>query len=434
MTIQPNKNALRGLMSVSAKADGNDPVAAIEALNQGFEAFKAAHAEELNGVKAGFDDVITKDKVARIDAFMSDAQATIDAQAAQLAALKANGGGSADNSNETEIQAQYRRDFHAWVSEGDGEKELKAAQKNAEIMADASTGSNPDGGFTVPIEWDRTITSQRVEVSPMRRYASSQSVRGQGFKRLYSTGGTSSGWVGETAARPKTDTSALKEYEFSFGEIYANPAATARILEDSEINFVGWMTDEVNTEFAKQEGVAFISGDGVNKPKGFLNYDAATEAALDAALRHPLGPIAEVVSGAADDLTADGIIDLIYDLPEDRSAGAQVFANRKTWARVRKFKDGDNNYIWQPPMTAGQPATVFGAPAVELSGMPDIAANAKAMAYGNMAQAYRIFDRLGTTVIRDPYTNKPYVMFYTTARVGGGLWNPEYMRYQKVSA
>lgn len=434
MTVHTKPKALRGLIGVSAKDDTTDANAAFEALNKGFEEFKAAHQEEITGLKKGFDDVVTKDKIDKIDAFMADAQATIEKQAAEMAALKANGVGDGTGTSETEAQAKYRADFHAWAQGGDGENAIKAAQRNPEIVADGSVGTDSEGGYTVPVEWDRTITQKRVEVSPMRRYASVQSVRGQGFKRLYSVGGTSSGWVGEKAARPKTNTSDLAEYAFSFGEIYANPAATARILEDSEIDFVGWLTGEVNTEFAKQEAAAFVSGDGTNKPKGFLNYTATAEAALDAALRHPLGPIAEVNSGAAAALTLDGIIDLIYDLPEDRSDGAQVFGNRKTWATIRKFKDGDGNYIWQPPVTAGQPATVFGAPAVELSGMPDIAANAIALAYGNMAQTYRIFDRVGTTVLRDPYTNKPYVMFYTTARVGGGLWNPEYMRYQKVAA
>eukprot|EP00752_Nemacystus_decipiens_P019153 g17209.t1 len=422
------------IKTVTAMADLSDPVVAVQQLNAAFEEFKAAHQEELDGIKKGHDDFLTHDKLDRINAFMADAQETIDKQAAEIAALKANGAGSVEESLETEVQAQYRGDFFAWVQDGENETSIKASQRNPEIMADASVGTDADGGFTAPVEWDRTITKKRVDISPMRRYASSQNVTGQGFRRLYSIGGTSSGWVGETGARPKTNTSQLNDYAFSFGEIYANPAATAQILDDSEINFVAWLAEEVNTEVAKQEGTAYVSGDGVNKPKGFLNYTTALEAALDPSLRHPLGPIAEVNSGAISDLTLEGIIDLIYDLPEDRSLGALVFANRKTWARVRKFKDTTGQFIWQPPVAAGQPATVFGAPAVELSGMPDIAANALSMAYGNMAQTYRIFDRLGMRVLRDPYTNKPYIMFYTTMRVGGGLWNPEWMRYHKIAA
>lgn len=376
----------------------------------------------------------TRDKLDRIDAALSEVTAAIDKNVIELAALKANGlGNIGDKSQETEAQRKYRSDYFTWASTGEGEAVLKAAARDPEIIADASVGSDPNGGYTVPIEWDRSITDKRREVSPMRRYASSQTVRGQGFKRLYNIGGTTSGWVGETAARPKTDGSQFAEYAFSFGELYANPAATQAILDDSEIAFEAWISSEVNGEFARQEGVAFVSGDGVSKPKGILNFTAADEAALAASLRHPLGPIAEVKSGDADELTADGLIDLVYGLPEDRSQGAALYANRKTHATVRKMKDGQGNYLWQPPFQADQPAMVLGAPIRELSGLPDVAAGAIPILYGNMAEAYRIFDRMGTRLLRDPYTNKPYVMFYTTARVGGGLWNPEWMLYHRVA-
>ncbi|MDN3713438.1 phage major capsid protein [Paracoccus cavernae] len=128
------------------------------------------------------------------------------------------------------------------------------------------------------------------------------------------------------------------------------------------------------------------------------------------------------------------MIDLIYDLPEDRSTGAALYANRKTHAVIRKMKDGDGNFLWSPPFQAGQPAQVLGQAIRELSGLPDVAANAVPIVFGNMAEGYRIFDRVGISVLRDPYTNKPFVMFYTRKRVGGGLWNPEWLRYHRVAA
>ena len=150
-------------------------------------------------------------------------------------------------------------------------------------------------------------------------------------------------------------------------------------------------------------------------------------------MRHPLGPILEVNSGLAAALATDGLIDLQYDLPSDRSQGAGFYMNRKTMAVVRKLKDGDGNLIWAPTLAANQPSTLLGSPVMELSGMPDVAADAIPVFYGNMEMVYRIFDRLGIRILRDPYTAKPYVLFYTTKRVGGGLWNPEWGRYHRVA-
>ena len=155
---------------------------------------------------------------------------------------------------------------------------------------------------------------------------------------------------------------------------------------------------------------------------------------VEVGAQHPLGPISEVNSGAAAALTTDGLLDLQYDLPSNRSQGAEFFMNRKTMGTIRKFKDANDNYIWQPSYASGQPSTLLGSACRELDGMPDIAANAIPVIYGNMPMLYRIFDRVGVRVLRDPYTAKPYVLFYTTKRVGGGLWNPEWGRYHRVAA
>lgn len=423
----------RGIVAVRADANG-DIKALFAELNKDWESFKASMAEKDKELAKRFDDVVTTEKLERIEASISETnakyEAEIDKLNARLAAISVN----APDDGLSDAEREYKVTFEEWFRTGEGESKVKAALKSGQIRAagEYSVGEDDRGGYTAPIEWDRTITDQRVEISPMRRFASVQSVTGQGFKRLYNLHGTASAWVGETDARTQTAGSVLAEYAFSFGEIYAMPAATQRILEDSEISIEQWLASEVNIEFARQEGLAFINGDGVDKPKGILKYDATTEGALPPAQRHPLGPIAEVPTGDANALTADGLIDLVYDLPEDRSQGAAMFANRKTHATIRKMKDGQDNYLWQPPFQAGQPAMVLGYPIHELSGLPDIAAGAIPVLFGNMAETYRIFDRVGMSVLRDPYTNKPYVLFYTRKRVGGGLWNPEWMRYHRV--
>jgi HK97 family phage major capsid protein len=430
MTKHIRPRALRGIVAV--RAEGDDLLGAITNLNKDWEAFKAAQTEKEKELNKRFDDVVTTEKVERINASIGDLQKLIDDTNAKMAAISLEAGN--DDREISKEEREYQASFDTWFRTGDGERDLRASIKEGKITAAYSVGSDPDGGLTAPVEWDRTITDKRIEVSPMRRFASVQSVSGQGFKKLYNIHGTTSAWVGETAGRPETDTSKFAEYAFSFGEIYAMPGATQTILEDSEIDLAAWLGGEVNVEFARQEGIAFISGDGVNKPKGILLYDAATEAALPAAQRHPLGPVLEVNSGAAAALTSDGLVDLIYDLPEDRSQGAALYSNRKTHAIIRKMKDGQGNYLWQPPFQAGQPAQVLGQAINELAGLPDVAADTVPIIFGNMSEGYRIFDRVGMSVLRDPYTKKPYVLFYTRKRVGGGLWNPEWLRYHRIAA
>lgn len=434
MSKHMNPRAQRGVVAI--RADGGELSTLFAELNRDWTAFKASMTEKDKELSKKFDDVVTTEKLGRIEASIAETNAAyqteIDKLNAKLAGLSVNGGGADDGLSDAD--REYRATFDDWFRTGDGESQVKAAMKAGEITAAYEVGDDSKGGYTAPVEWDRTITDARVEISPMRRFASVQSVTGQGFTKLYNLHGTTSAWVGEKAARPQTDGSVLATYAFAFGEIYAMPAATERILEDSEINMASWLAGEVNIEFAYQEGAAFIHGDGVNKPKGVLRYDSTAEAALPAAQRHPLGAIAEVLSGDANSLTAEGLIDLIYDLPEDRSQGAALFANRKTHAVIRKMKDGQGNFLWQPPFQAGQPAQVLGQPVNELSGLPDVAAGTIPVLFGNMAQTYRIFDRVGMSVLRDPYTSKPYVLFYTRKRVGGGLWNPEWMRYHRIGA
>lgn len=431
MSMQPQTAALRGRVALMAEGS---PVALIQQLQTAFSDFREANEQRLTN-----RDTLLDEKINRLDDFMSTAQAALDAITVDLDALRINGP-EGETTPRMSPEARAHADaFERYFRTGNGESELTnlaiaAGGPLSRIQAALSVGSADDGGHLAPIEWDRGITPERVEISPMRQYAGQQTVTGQGFSHLYDIRGTASGWVGETAARTETNSPQLKSYAFAFGELYANPAATQRILEDSEIDVAAWLESSIATEFARQEGVAFVSGDGVNKPRGVLTYDATTEGALAANLQHPLGPVAEVNSGNANTLTTNGIVDLQTRHPADRSGGAAFYANRLTIGVIRKFKDADENYIWQPSYQVGQPATLLGSPCRELSGMPNTAANAIPLIYGNLMMAYRIFDRRGIVVLRDPYTNKPYVMFYTTKRVGGGIWDPSWLRYQRIAA
>lgn len=390
----------------------NEVKALIEGLNAAFAEFKAEHTKQLEEAKKGTADALQALKVDRINDDIDRLQAAVDEANTKIAAAQM-GGGAADSVKDREYTDAFRAHF-----------------RKGSVNAALSKGTDAEGGYLAPVEWDRTITDKLVEVSPMRQLASVQTVSGAGITKLFNLGGTASGWVGEAAARPQTNTGTFASLGFGWGEIYANPAATQQLLDDSEINLESWLAGEVNTEFAKQEGSAFVSGDGSNKPFGILTY--VTGAAN--AAKHPFGAIKAVNSGAAAAITADGILDLIYDLPSAFTGNARFTMNRKTQGAVRKLKDGQNNYLWQPSYIAGQPATLAGFAITEDPNMPDVAANAIAALFGDFKQTYTVYDRVGVRVLRDPFTAKPHVLFYTTKRVGGGVHNPEPMRALKVAA
>jgi len=385
-----------------------DVKALADELGTAFEAFKAEHIKQLEEVKKGSHDALQALKVDRINADIGKLQAAMDELNAKQAAAAL---GAGDRVRDRE----YVSAFSAHMKRGD-------------VQAALNKGAADEGGYLAPVEWDRSITDKLVLVSPMRQIASVQTISTAGFSKLFNLKGTTSGWVGETAARSETNTAEFASVSYVPGEIYANPAATQQMLDDAEVNLEAWLAGEVQQEFANQEGTAFVSGDGSNKPRGFLTY-VDGESNL-----HPYGAIEEVASGAAEAITSDGIVDLIHALPSAYTANARFVMNRSTMAAMRKLTDGQQNYLWQPSFQAGQPATLAGYPVTEMPDMPDVAADAFPIAFGDFRQAYLIVDRVGVRVLRDPYSNKPFVSFYTTKRVGGGLLNPETVKLMVVAA
>jgi HK97 family phage major capsid protein len=409
MMIQ-NQPRKRGIVAV--RADAADPIALTNKINEAFAAFKAENDKNIADIKKGLADTVQSEKVDRINTSISTMQEQITDLATKAAASQMIGPGS------RRVQdAEYSKAFASHVRRG-------------EVNASLNKGTASEGGYLAPTEWDRTITDRLVQVSPMRGICSVQTISTNGFSKLFNSRGAASGWVGETDARSGTNTSTLGTQTYNTGEIYANPAATQQMLDDSAVDLEAWLAGEVETEFSYQEGIAFLSGNGTNKPNGLLTY--ITGGANAAA--HPWGDIKTVKSGDAATLTADGIVNLVYALPSAYTGNAGFIMNRGTQAAVRKLKDGQNNYLWQPSYQAGTPATLLGYAITEMPGMPDIAANAKPIMFGDFRRGYLIVDRTGVRVLRDPFTNKPYVNFYTTKRVGGGLLNPDVLKAQTIAA
>ena len=244
-------------------------------------------------------------------------------------------------------------------------------------------------------------------------------VSGSVYKKPFSLTGPGTGWVGETAARPETTTPTLAELSFPTMELYAMPAATSALLDDSAVNIDEWIADEVRVAFAEQEGTAFVSGNGVNKPRGFLDYPKIANASWT------WGNVGFITTGVAGAFPAsnptDKLIDLAYSIKSAYRANAHFVMSRATQAAIRKFKDADGNYIWQPAQRPGEAPTLLGHPVAESEDMPAIAADSHSIAFGDFRRGYLVVDRVGIRILRDPYSSKPYVLFYTTKRVGGGV-------------
>ncbi|MBL0924418.1 MAG: phage major capsid protein [Sphingomonadaceae bacterium] len=291
-----------------------------------------------------------------------------------------------------------------------------------------------DGGFAVPKEIDEVIDATLKGISPIRAIANVVRVGTAGYRKLVTQNGVTSGWASETATRPETATPTFNEIVPSFGELYANPAATQAMLDDAAFDVEAWLAGEIATEFAKAEGAAFVNGNGTNKPRGFLQ--APTAVTNDAT--RPFGTLQYVASGAAGAFVAsnpqDKLVELVHALRAPYRQGAAWVMNASTLATICKFKTTDGAFIWQPGIAAGQPDTLLGYPVVEAEDMPDIAANSLSIAFGNFKAGYLIAERSETSILRDPYSNKPYVHFYATKRLGGAVTNSEAIKVMKFAA
>ncbi len=294
--------------------------------------------------------------------------------------------------------------------------------------------SGPAGGYAIPQEIDAVIDRTLADISPIRAIANVVKVGSAGYRKLVTTGGTPSGWVAEDAARPETDTPDFEEIAPPMGELYANPAASQAMLDDAAFDVEAWLASEIATEFAQAEGAAFVSGSGTNRPRGFLNT-ATSDEGDDS---RSFGSLQYVPSGRDGGFDADdpeyALIDLVQALRSPYRQGAHFVMNAATLSAIRKFKTADGAFLWQPGLSAGQPDTLLGYPITEADAMPDIGSGADAIAFGNFKAGYLIAERSETAILRDPFSNKPFVHFYATKRVGGQVSNSEAIKLLRFSA
>jgi HK97 family phage major capsid protein len=401
------------------KAVPETMTAAFDDFMEAFEAFRETNDRRLGEIEQKLTaDVVTRDKVDRINRAMDEQKRVID-QFALKKARPALGRGGGD----TAEAAEHKAAFETYIRRGD-----EAGLRDLEAKA-MSVGSAADGGYLVPDQTDTEIGRRLSVVSPIRALATVRQVSGAVLKKPFATSGMASGWVAETAARPQTTSAQLAELSFPTMELYAMPAATAALLDDAAVDVEAWIAAEIDIVFAEQEGAAFVSGDGTNKPKGFLDYTKVADSGWSWG---NIGYLATGVDGAfAASGPSDILVDTIYALKAGHRQNASFVMNRKTQGTIRKFKDADGNYLWLPPSGPGQAASLMGFPIAEAEDMPDAATDSFAIAFGDFRAGYLVVDRTGVRVLRDPYSAKPYVLFYTTKRVGGGVQNFEAIKLVK---
>lgn len=391
----------------------------IEEQGKAWAEYRRANDERLAAIEAkGTADPLLAEKIEKLDKQLDATQTQLD----ELAKKAARPRDDFAREPKNEQAEAYKAAFGAFLRKGDvsGFDELRT--KDWQISVDA------DGGYAVPEEMDRTILRLMKDRSPLRQVCDTKTIGGVEYRQLVNTGGTTSGWVGETDPRPKTNTPQFTEIRPVMGEIYANPAVTQTALDDVFFDAENELAEEVAEEFALREGQAFLFGDGNMKPKGILDHPQAAQ--KDGA--RPYGTLELVQAATAGTLDADDLVKLMYTLKGAHRGNARWMLNRASLAVVRTLKDGGGRYLWLPTLAEGQPATILGYPISENEDMADVGASGIPIMFGDFKRTYTIVDRMGVRMLRDPYTNKPFVHFYTTKRVGGMLRDSEALKLLSV--
>ena len=386
---------------------------------QAFEAFKEANDDRLGQIEQRISaDVVTSDKVDRINRAVDETKSRLDELTLKARRPRLSGGDEA-----APASREHKQAFESYVRKGETHGLFDIEAKSMSI------GSGPDGGYLVPSETETEIGRRLAAASPIRGLASIRQVSTAVYKKPFAITSAAAGWVGETAARPETGAPTLAELQFPAMELYAMPAATQALLDDAVVNLDQWIADEVQQSFSDQESTAFVTGNGTNRPKGFLAYTNVADASWT------WGNIGYIATGTAGAFPAtnpsDKLVDFVYALKSGYRQNANWVMNRKTQSAIRKFKDTSGDYLWQPAATADGKSTLMNFPIAESEDMPDIATDTFSMAFGDFGRGYLIVDRVGVRVLRDPYSAKPYVLFYTTKRVGGGVQNFEAIKLMK---
>lgn len=434
---------------------------------EAFEAFKTAHATEIKDLKKGFDDVVTKETFVKLNASLdalsekkTALEKALDAEKKHVDDIEKKLGrmslGSPEaEEKQTKLLVDFNRHLKAHAAALnrplpaeatlDEMKAYKSAFINflrkgdralaAEEIKAMTAGSDNEGGYLVTPDSSGRIVSRIFDTSPMRQVAAQQTIGTNELEGIFDTDEAGSGgWVSETGARAATTAPTVGKYKIPVNEMFAMPEATQQLLDDANVDVEAWLAGKVADKLTRVENLAFVAGTGVGQPRGFTTY--TTVATSDAT--RTWGQLEMKKTGVNGDFAASSPADILFDLiaafKQGYLANARFATKREVIAKIRKFKESTTNaYMWQPGLQAGQPDKLLGYPIIMFEDMPALSTYGLSLAFGDFAQAYQIVDRQGFRVLRDPYTNKPYVRFYTTRRVGGAVVQFEALKFIQFS-
>ncbi len=327
--------------------------------------------------------------------------------------------GYAVESKSAGYDSDYKKAFRMYLRKG-----LDAGLETLQLKS-LSVGTDADGGYLVTPQMADSIVKRIYESSPIRQLARVETISSDALDLIEDSGDAAASWTTETGAVTETTSPQIGKNTIGVFEMYAQPMATQKLVDDASIDIEAWIAEKIADKFARLEATAFVSGNGTSQPKGILSYTAGTS----------WGQIEQINSGTAGEVTSDGLMQLYYSLKEIHTRNATFLMNRSVVRSVRLIKETTTDqYIWQPGLAAGTPDTLLGVPVVQAADMPVAAANSLSVALGDFRTAYLVVDRVGLRILRDPYTEKPFIKFYTTRRVGGEVVNTDAIKLLKLAS
>ncbi|MFA6280383.1 MAG: phage major capsid protein [Bdellovibrionales bacterium] len=407
--------------------DMNEVQSSAETLARAFEEYKSVNDTRLAEIEnKGSADVITTEKLGRMDDALNKLQNDLSGVKTVLRRPASSAAAGFDPKEAQGEDGEYKAAFMRYITKG-VEPELASFKA-------MSTTTDEQGGYLLPTDLSSRIVTRQFDTTPMRQLATVMSISSDAVEILRDTTEAEAQWVSELATRNDTDEGTIGRIRIPAHELYAQPKATQKLLDDSVLNVEEWLVGRVASSFARKENLAFVSGDGVNQPRGFLSY---TTAATSDATR-TWGVMEHVATGAdgafASSYGADVLISLMNKLKAGYLPKATWLMPRSVVDAVRKFKEsGTGAYIWQPSLQADTPATLLGYPIMLADDMPSVASGSLSVAFGNFAEGYTIVDRIGLQVLRDPYTAAPFVKFRSSKRVGGDVVNFDAIKVLKFA-
>jgi len=399
---------------------------AIDTLATNFEEYKSVLKEVAKQEAKGAVDPLLREQLNRTNEALSIAEdAKEKAEKGLLITQRFEALKSEVKSMDPE-QAKQRREWLDIFRKGDiqNPKNTKFADSLEIGKKSFSSSSNPDGAFGIIPYLDRAILQIMKEVTPMRRLASQITISNTDeYKRPVSIDNDDVYWADDHASRTHTEPNQYKVLSIKVGNLVANVKVPQNLIEDVYFDLEQDIINQTARKYEYREGKEFIDGDGVEKPKGILKYPAGTN----------WGQIEQIALGASNSITYDGLINLVYSVKDRYEARSAFMMHRTTVAELRKLATASGQPLWQPSLIPGQPSTFLGYPIHRAPNMPVVATNSLAIIFGDFSEGYKIVDRLGITLLRDPYSEHPNVCFKFTKRVGGGVENFEAIKIGKIS-